>query len=660
MKYFLALFICFFIISFSAFAQEKITKHTVAKGETVIQIAQQYKITPSDIYRLNPDAQNGIAPNMVLLIQSVSNGNTLKQSNKVSVKTEVSASKTHIVAQKETIYGLAKMYNVTVDDLEKANPELVKEGLKIGGVLKIPSKSKKSDQSEVKIEPKSSKQKTTAKTEMIYHSVVAKETKYSIAKIYGISVEDLEKANPEIKEGLQIGFRLKIAGRKTSTSLNRKEDEVVVVKPIEKVEEVMTYEVKPKETLYGLTKKFAIDQEELFRLNPNLKNGVKEGMILKFPTDVIINEVTEKKFSPLTKSLKTQDEKKLVMLLPFNISKIESDTVNSTVSRLKKDKFLNMTLDFYAGALIAIDSAKTLGLNVNIQILDSQETKNSSNVDELITQNNIDKAAVVIGPFYQSNVEKTAEILAKNDVFVISPLSKDSSKSYKNLILATPSNEMIKSAMFDFLKEKNGNIVAVIDPKKGNSKKYIAQNYKDVKFVPMDVTGEFTADSIARTLIKTKMNYVILDSEKTGMILKTINFLITLSKDYQVQLVILEKNETLDFEEIPLDKLAKLQMLYPSLTSENETDESLIFDRTFKDKNKVFPNQFATRGFDITFDTLLRLSQEKSFAATLDADATQQVESKFDYDKKNPGDSFTNKGIYILYYDTDLSVKIAQ
>ena len=101
-------------------------------------------------------------------------------------------------------------------------------------------------------------------------------------------------------------------------------------------------------------------------------------------------------------------------------------------------------------------------------------------------------------------------------------------------------------------------------------------------------------------------------------------------------------------------------MLYPSLTNENETDEGHVFEREFKEKNKVFPNQFATRGFDITFDTLLRLSQEKSFAATLDTDTTQQVDSKFDYDKKNPSDSFTNKGIYILYYDTDLSVKIAQ
>jgi LysM repeat protein len=48
--------------------QEKYIKHTVAKGETVNSIAQKYKVTPFDIYKLNPDSQNGIQLSSVLLI----------------------------------------------------------------------------------------------------------------------------------------------------------------------------------------------------------------------------------------------------------------------------------------------------------------------------------------------------------------------------------------------------------------------------------------------------------------------------------------------------------------------------------------------------------------------------------------------------------------
>ena len=127
MKHFLSLFICFFLIGFSGFSQEKISKHIVAKGETVVQIAQQYKITPADIYRLNPDAQNGIKPEMVLLIQNSLEAKQVKQNAKPTVKTDTPISTMHVVVAKETVYSLAKTYNTTVADLEKLNPEIVKE-----------------------------------------------------------------------------------------------------------------------------------------------------------------------------------------------------------------------------------------------------------------------------------------------------------------------------------------------------------------------------------------------------------------------------------------------------------------------------------------------------------------------------------------------------
>ncbi|MGK4568866.1 LysM peptidoglycan-binding domain-containing protein [Flavobacterium sp. 3HN19-14] len=68
MKQFL-IFFAVLLTSFSGLAQDKIIKHTVAKGETVTQIAEKYKVKPADIYRLNPDSQNGVKPDMVLLIQ---------------------------------------------------------------------------------------------------------------------------------------------------------------------------------------------------------------------------------------------------------------------------------------------------------------------------------------------------------------------------------------------------------------------------------------------------------------------------------------------------------------------------------------------------------------------------------------------------------------
>ncbi|OYU81740.1 MAG: peptidoglycan-binding protein [Flavobacterium sp. BFFFF1] len=643
MKQFL-LFFALILFSCSSLAQDKIIKHKVAKGETITQIADKYKITTSEIYKLNPDSRSGLKPDMVLLIQS--------KVKAAPSKKEATTLVPHVVESGETVYGLTKKYNITEEELMKANPGLSKDGLKIGQSINLPSKSPVKESKKDK--------KADKKQEPVYHTVESKETKYSIAKKYNTTVSQIDNDNPEVKDGLQIGFRLKIfpCTNKADQEVTVEEDQTVKIKPIIVKPEYTDYQVKPKETLYSLSRKLGMTQEALIKLNPELGDGVKEGMTIKYPASVKINETVTKDGTALSKNIKTDVRKQLVLLLPFNISKIEGDTVNSTQARLKKDKFLNMTLDFYSGALMAVDSAKTLNLNIDVRIYDSQETKSASAAATLISQNDISKADVVIGPFYQANVEKTADLLNKGHVPVISPLSKETGKQFPNLLQSMPSSELIKNEMIEFLRLKNGNITAIVDPKRLSTKQFLSQYHKDVKLIGLNEKGLVSADSVAKKFVKGKTNYVIIDTEKTGLILSTMNVLIPMMADYQLQLVILEKNDTFDFEEISLAKLAKLHLMYPSLTKDNDTPEALLFEKDYKEKNKIFPNQYATRGFDVVFDAMLRLSQEKSFMETIEGNATEQVENKFDYEKM-PSGNYVNKGFYILYYDTDLSVKEA-
>ena len=393
------------------------------------------------------------------------------------------------------------------------------------------------------------------------------------------------------------------------------------------------------------------------QLNPELKKGAKLGMILRVP---LLKKaiVPKKEQGNLFKTINTNARKQLALLFPFNISKLESDTINSTQARLKKDKFLNLTLDFYSGALMAIDSAKVLGLDVDIKILDSQETKNSSNITALVQQYDLSKMDAIIGPFYQSNVEKLAELVEPTKIPVISPLSKEVVKKFSNLYQSMPSSELLRNSIFDYMRSKGGNIIAVIDPKKSSVKQYIQEIQKDTKIVGLSTKNSFLADSLKVHLQKGKMNYVIIASESTGMILASTTAMLNLQKDYQIQMVIMEPNETLDFEEISLTRLTKLKLLYPSLSRPNETDEANQFDAKYKKINKITPNQYAIRGFDITFDTLIRLSQERTFEETVQKSSSEQIENKFDY-VENTTYGYSNKGIYILYYDTDLSIKEA-
>lgn len=97
--------------------------------------------------------------------------------------------------------------------------------------------------------------------------------------------------------------------------------------------------------------------------------------------------------------LKKDKKRNLVLLLPFNLNKIESDSIKTQKDYLKDNKFLNLTLDFYSGAMMAIDSARVLGLPVHVKILDVESSRSSSNVAQLISKNDFSKVDAVIGPF---------------------------------------------------------------------------------------------------------------------------------------------------------------------------------------------------------------------------------------------------------------------
>ncbi|WP_125719274.1 LysM peptidoglycan-binding domain-containing protein [Flavobacterium ustbae] len=682
MKYYLTVLSLVFFITSTAFSQEKVVKYKVSSGETINQIAQKFKVTPYDIYQLNPDARTGLVPNSVLLIPTKSG----------EAKKDVSETKTasgkeiiHEVQPKETFYSITHKYGISEEALKAANPTLEKTGVQIGQKLVIPAKG-----SAPKATAKPAKEKGAEK--YVYHDVQAKETKFGIAKQYNMTVDELEKRNPEIVSNLPVGYRLTIKGTapKTASAPVETAKPTENKKPAEtskKAVSYMDYQVKPKETFYSLGRTFHLSQEELTALNPSLSEGVKEGMVIKVPTgylapapivvadkpigttndkpvvssgggikivDRVESEENNAEVVALTKK-KTNERKKVVLLLPFNLAKVQSDTAG-TANRIKNDKFLNMTLDFYSGAMMAIDSAKTLKLPIDVSIYDSQETKTTSNVVGLLSK--LQDADAVIGPFYQNNAETTANMLLSNDVPVISPLSKDSANPINNLYQTVPSSDVIRNAVFDFMRSKNGNIVAVVDKKKESVINYIKQNQRGVAFATLTETGGLDAANLKSLLMPNRMNYVVMETGNTAMVKATIKALLDSQKTCQVQLVILEPNSTLDTDEISFENLVKLKLMYPSVTRESDEQPVLIYEKQYSLKNKANPTTYATRGFDVTFDTMMRLVQGKTFQETADLMTTQQVDNKFQYYRKEDG-GHANKGVYILYYDSDLTLKVA-
>lgn len=673
MKQFLTILVLLLAQIFSA----QNVNHTVQEGETISKIAQKYKITPFDIYRLNPDAQSGVKAGMVLVIPKSTVATTPKETptetkpvetkpvvktNETKPQTKPTSGKTHTVKAKETLYSISKLYNVSVDDIEKNNPIIKESGLQPGQVLVI----KKGAATTQPVTPKPAstpKPSTTVSNSgnSITHEVQPKETKYGIATKYDITVEELEKQNPEVVDNLPIGFKLKINknGKPTPISPSKEPEKPkpsvnngIISKPL------FDYTVKDGDTFYSLTKMLNISQDELTKLNPDLSDGLKEGMVLKVPVDLSKMSSPSKGTTDLASTISKNGKKQLVLLIPFNIAKLEADSLRPLNAKFKDDKFLNMTLDFYSGAMMAIDSAKVLGLNVDVSIFDSEETKTTTSA-VVTLQEKAPNADVVIGPFFQANVEKVAQSLENKKVPVISPLSKEVATSYTNLYNSMPSEIAQKKAIFDYMNAKNGNIIALVESEKTALTELIKNNAKNVKWVGVSAKNTFVSDSIKKHFVKDKTNFVLLESEKYYAIQTTISTMVMEMKDYSVQLIITEANEMLDFEEISLNNLIKLKLTYPSLYRENDSAEATDFEKSYRKINKVLPNQFATRGFDLVFDTMLRLSQEQSFEETIQTKPSEQVESKFDY-TKNPAGGYNNKGVYILTYQPDLTIKQAQ
>lgn len=311
-----------FLISFSAFSQEKYTKHTVAKGETISRIAQQYHIKTSAIYDLNPVARKGIKFKSTLLIPSTAKDIAKTTDNSILKYSQ----KTHAVLPKETIYGIARQYAVTVAELYKANPTLEKSGLRKGGEIIIPVTEANAVivvQNTVSVN--STQKGASAPSPLVnatnYNAVLVREvlpneTKYAIAREYGISVADIEAANPVlVNEPLKIGQQLIIPskiGSKVNTPViaqtnnqevkNTKPDTTEKTPPIvqpgivsntvvvnDATETEVIREVLTKETKYGIAKEYGISVAELEKQNPKIIKGLAVGFQLnirtKKPTD---------------------------------------------------------------------------------------------------------------------------------------------------------------------------------------------------------------------------------------------------------------------------------------------------------------------------------------------------------------------------------------
>ena len=421
--------------------------------------------------------------------------------------------KKHTVVAKENPTTIARKYGVSVDELIKQNPKIKDGKIDIGDVLIIPNKQKNTQKTEEKAEDKkSTEKKSNQKLGKIY--LQPKQTIYGITRQYKISEEELRKLNPNLESHMKVGEALILPEDKIRKYGDKDaQQEVVETSKKDSEEERKTqkqasedgaYVVQPKDTYYGITRKFDISQSELFALNSGLEQrGLRSG-------DIIIVKKTESSKSVATttkdtseKNTKPKEEKntppKEVKTKTYSVEEYVTHEVkkgesafgivnkyNITYDQLaemnggllngikqgmvlnikkvnrqyvKADddvfsialilpfgfdtndtKYRNLSADFLIGAKLAAERGMRDGKKISINVIDAENENSFKNNLAQINKTNTD---LIIGPFFKSNVVEVLEYVKNEKIPVVAPFAHtEDLYKYNNLVIVEPGNRV--------------------------------------------------------------------------------------------------------------------------------------------------------------------------------------------------------------------------
>ncbi|WP_159022968.1 LysM peptidoglycan-binding domain-containing protein [Formosa sp. L2A11] len=635
MKKFLVVFVLLLMVTSHVFAQNYKT-HKVKQDEKIEDIAKVYNITVSDIYTLNPDAKNGLRTNMVLILPKEAQAES-------STVREITGYKQHRVKRKQTLYGIAKDYKVSEDEIKKANAFLYSEPLKKGTKIRIPIFETKQVLKETETPVDLSKT----------YVVLPKEGKWRVAYKFGISVEELEALNPDMAEVLKVGDTINVPNIPDTKE-----------KAIE--DKYGYYEVQPKEGFYRLKVKLGLEKEELEALNPELVGSdLKVGMVLRVPKkghSGVPGMISENHLaiSNLSKGNFSSDIKHIAILMPFKLNNVHPESTESTMNKIRTDSYLNFALEFQSGALMALDSLKKLGLSVKVDVYDSENK--ISTISDLITKHNFKDLDAVIGPLSQTSVEYAAEKLSTYNVPVVSPITKNVVLT-NNTFQSRPSEDLLKDKVLNYFKERDSliNTILIFDSKSEPQNAALKAAFSDAPVVRSrkDKKGKeayfIRIEDISRHL-KPGKNVVFLETASSGFASNVVSNLNTLNSD-KIEIVLATTNLNSAFEnsEVSNHHLSNLHFHFASVSKSFDDNLGNGFVKRYTSKYGATPTKIAVRGFDVTMDVVLRLAtSENLYTSTLDAPLTEYIENKFEY-KKTPFGGYYNDTVYLLEYN-DLKI----
>ena len=534
----------------------------------------------------------------------------------------------HTVSKGETSYGIAKKYQIDLNEFFNYNPS-ASNGLSKGDTLKIPIKTFVNQTIDNEID-----------SSIKIHKVLPGETLWSIAKIYGIRLPTIKAYNKLSTNELSESQLLLIPNIQSDTSnmvqpLFKHVDHPM----LKKCDTLIIHKVKKKETLYSISKKYTVGLDQIIKNNPILNEfGLKKDQELKIILRIkdCIEDSVENQNDSLDLflgSIYDQKTLRISLVLPFFTNKSDSiivncpENTNCTIDKISENSF-----QIYNGVKIALRDLKELGYNLELNVFDSKYDTNT--IKEIFQDTLFKSSNLIIGPLYSKNI-KMMRVFSKNShIPMISPYNIPSQAlfNYPDLFKIQPSRSTQSKEMAIYIKNSKDdyNILLLSDVEDNKSKVYgniFSDAFNDTIYLIKDSLKE--VDSILPTLLKRgddwshlldklskkKSNLIIITSNQVPFLTYAFNKIIEFSNS--------QEHYKSDFEIFGFEDIYRIKtidVIYKNkfnlhFVSKGIPDLNSNRISEFKDKYRDFlsaePTKYSYLGYDIVKSIFMKIYPDK-------------------------------------------------
>lgn len=535
-----------------------------------------------------------------------------------------------------------------------------------------------------------SKDKVRVNGELCYsHVVLEKQTLFSISKAYNVSVDEIYRLNPSVKDnGLKKNAIILIPVTQDKTrEVSMQEDilklqqerqerqrqldsltAIEVQKPVKKAAQETIHVRKWFEDLNSIAEKYGVTVEAIMRANnlksPKLSN--RQRLVIPIVEDVdeapeytdddalaeeIVQDstLTDIPVEDLWQTTLTPREKvKATMLLPLK-------TADGRINR--------NNMDFYSGALLATYDMAEKGVSTEFSMLDIADKTHPVRLED------IEGSDMVIGPVSGSDISRLLESFPPSTM-VISPLDprvENLVASHDNLIQAPTPAKMQYIDMTEWVKEdmELGDTVLVITEKafkQSDAAKLMMEviDSSGIVYNPFSyniLEGRDVVDTLKVLMAKQGTSRVMIASESEAFVNDVVrNMNLMLYEQYKV--VLYAPSKIRSFETIEVEHFHKTNM-HVSLTYYIDYDDQRVKDFLLKYRAlfNTEPSQFAFQGYDIATYFINLCSRYGDRWPEMLCNAPQaMLQSTFKCKKIDENGGHLNNGIRRIVYDNGWSV----